>query len=304
MKRAASTAETRGWAMSKVRDARGERAARQERHDDPQARRRDDRPPTPRSASRWPQEWLKKSPAPTVRRSSRRTEENSLLRRFLDRLYAASGVLAAICLAAICALMLAQAFGRTRRHPDPRRRRHRRLAVRRVRVPRARPHLPPRRAGARRPVARHARAARAPDRRGRARSASPRSSSPTCCGRRAASSTRAGQFNEVAQGLIKVPIWIPQLSFVIGVVIFFVAVLDELVAGAAGARSRPTRSPRKRAARRATSRRRCDERLLTARPRSCSPCCWCCWSAACGSRSRSPRWPGSGCSSSPARRPT
>ena len=37
------------------------------------------------------------------------------------------------------------------------------------------------------------------------------------------------KFNEVAQGLIKVPIWIPQLCFVVGVVIFFVAVLDELV---------------------------------------------------------------------------
>ena len=38
------------------------------------------------------------------------------------------------------------------------------------------------------------------------------------------------QFNEVAQGLIKVPIWIPQLSLVAGIAIFFVAVLDELVA--------------------------------------------------------------------------
>ena len=37
------------------------------------------------------------------------------------------------------------------------------------------------------------------------------------------------QFNEVAQGLIKVPIWIPQMSFLVGVVIFFIAVLDELV---------------------------------------------------------------------------
>jgi TRAP-type C4-dicarboxylate transport system permease small subunit len=36
-------------------------------------------------------------------------------------------------------------------------------------------------------------------------------------------------FHEVAQGLIKIPIWIPQLSFVIGVAIFLVAVLDELV---------------------------------------------------------------------------
>jgi TRAP-type C4-dicarboxylate transport system permease small subunit len=37
------------------------------------------------------------------------------------------------------------------------------------------------------------------------------------------------KFNEVAQGLIQVPIWIPQMSFLIGVVIFFIAVLDELV---------------------------------------------------------------------------
>ena len=37
------------------------------------------------------------------------------------------------------------------------------------------------------------------------------------------------KFNEVAQGLIKVPIWIPQLCFVAGIGIFFVAVLDELV---------------------------------------------------------------------------
>jgi TRAP-type C4-dicarboxylate transport system permease small subunit len=37
------------------------------------------------------------------------------------------------------------------------------------------------------------------------------------------------KFNEVAQGLIRVPIWIPQLCFVIGVCIFLVAVLDELI---------------------------------------------------------------------------
>jgi TRAP-type C4-dicarboxylate transport system permease small subunit len=35
-------------------------------------------------------------------------------------------------------------------------------------------------------------------------------------------------FKEVAQGLIRVPIWIPQLSLVVGIAIFFVAVLDEL----------------------------------------------------------------------------
>jgi TRAP-type C4-dicarboxylate transport system permease small subunit len=37
------------------------------------------------------------------------------------------------------------------------------------------------------------------------------------------------KFNEVAQGLIKLPIWIPQMSFLLGVLIFFVAVLDEFV---------------------------------------------------------------------------
>jgi len=38
------------------------------------------------------------------------------------------------------------------------------------------------------------------------------------------------QFKEVAQGLIRIPIWIPQLSFVLGIFIFLVAVLDDLVA--------------------------------------------------------------------------
>jgi TRAP-type C4-dicarboxylate transport system permease small subunit len=38
------------------------------------------------------------------------------------------------------------------------------------------------------------------------------------------------RFDEVAQGLIKIPIWIPQLSLVLGVLILFIAVLDELVA--------------------------------------------------------------------------
>ncbi|HEY0337763.1 MAG TPA: TRAP transporter small permease, partial [Burkholderiales bacterium] len=34
-------------------------------------------------------------------------------------------------------------------------------------------------------------------------------------------------FNEVAQGLIKIPIWVPQSSFVLGVFIFFIALTDE-----------------------------------------------------------------------------
>jgi TRAP-type C4-dicarboxylate transport system permease small subunit len=37
------------------------------------------------------------------------------------------------------------------------------------------------------------------------------------------------QFDEVAQGLIRIPIWIPQMSFLVGVLIFFIAVVDELV---------------------------------------------------------------------------
>jgi TRAP-type C4-dicarboxylate transport system permease small subunit len=44
------------------------------------------------------------------------------------------------------------------------------------------------------------------------------------------------EFGEIAQGLLKLPIWIPQLSLVIGAAIFFVAVLDEFVTLAAGGR--------------------------------------------------------------------
>ena len=36
-------------------------------------------------------------------------------------------------------------------------------------------------------------------------------------------------FKEVAQGLIPIPIWIPQSSFLLGVLIFFIGVLDELL---------------------------------------------------------------------------
>ena len=37
------------------------------------------------------------------------------------------------------------------------------------------------------------------------------------------------KFGEVAQGLIQLPIWIPQMSLVLGAAIFFIALLDELV---------------------------------------------------------------------------
>jgi TRAP-type C4-dicarboxylate transport system permease small subunit len=36
-------------------------------------------------------------------------------------------------------------------------------------------------------------------------------------------------FNEVAQGLLPIPIWIPQASFAIGSVLLLIAVVDELV---------------------------------------------------------------------------
>lgn len=42
------------------------------------------------------------------------------------------------------------------------------------------------------------------------------------------------QFNELAQGLWAIPIWIPQLSFALGSVLLLVAVLDELVIVARG----------------------------------------------------------------------
>jgi TRAP-type C4-dicarboxylate transport system permease small subunit len=150
------------------------------------------------------------------------------LRRFLDRLYAGSGVLAAVCVFGIFALMLAQAFGReagilirgaedivawlcaaasflalghTFRHGEL------------VRVGLLLERLAPR-------------------------------------GRRLMELSALGvtalfvaymlwavsrfiyeswQLSEVAQGLIRVPIWIPQMTFLIGVIIFFVAILDELI---------------------------------------------------------------------------
>ena len=37
------------------------------------------------------------------------------------------------------------------------------------------------------------------------------------------------EFNDIAQGLLPIPMWIPQLSFAIGSVLLLIAVLDELV---------------------------------------------------------------------------
>jgi len=37
------------------------------------------------------------------------------------------------------------------------------------------------------------------------------------------------EFNDMAGGLLVVPMWIPQMTFVVGALLFFVAVIDELV---------------------------------------------------------------------------
>jgi TRAP-type C4-dicarboxylate transport system permease small subunit len=150
------------------------------------------------------------------------------LRRFLDRLYAASGALGAVCLAGIAAVMLAQAGMRTAgflfRGADDivawlcaasaflalaytfRNGEH-------VRVSLLLQGLPP---GARR----HA---------------------ETLClvtalivmgyTSWAACSfvLESWKFGELAQGLIQIPIWIPQLSLVLGAVVLSVSIADELV---------------------------------------------------------------------------
>ena len=151
------------------------------------------------------------------------------MRRFLDRLYAGSGALAALCVFLICALMLAQAFargmggqirgtddivswlcaaaaffalGHTFRHGEL------------VRVGLVIGRLPP---GGRRVAEAIALAL----------------TTVFVCYMLWAVARfvyESWKFNEVAQGLIKVPIWIPQTTFLIGVVIFLVAVLDELLA--------------------------------------------------------------------------
>ena len=151
------------------------------------------------------------------------------MRRFLDRLYAASGALAAVCLASICALMLAQAFGREVgiliRGADD-------IVswlcaasaflalghtFRKGELVRVGLWLDMLGARARWFAELFALGL-----------------SAVFVGYMLWAVVRfvyqSWQFHEVAQGLITLPIWIPQMSFVIGVVIFFVAVLDELIA--------------------------------------------------------------------------
>ena len=150
------------------------------------------------------------------------------MRRFLDRLYAASGALAAVCLASIALVMLAQAgmreFGFLLRGADDivgwlcaaaaflaLGHTFRRGEL--VRVGLLIEHLPP---GLRRRFALAALGI-----------------TVVFVGYMVYAVVRfvydSWQFNEVAQGLIQIPIWIPQMSFVLGAVILFVAVLDEFV---------------------------------------------------------------------------
>ena len=155
------------------------------------------------------------------------------MRRFLDRLYAASGALAALCLAGIALVMLAQAgmreFGLLLRGADDivgwlcaataflaLGHTFRRGEL--VRVGLLIEHLPPR------------------IRRGFALGAL--GITVVFVGYMVYAVLRfvydSWQFNEVAQGLIQIPIWIPQSSFVAGALILFVAVLDEFVVLARG----------------------------------------------------------------------
>jgi TRAP-type C4-dicarboxylate transport system permease small subunit len=155
------------------------------------------------------------------------------LRRFLDRLYDAAGAAAAVCLASIAAVMLAQAamrelgylfrgaddivawlcaacaflaLGHTFRRGEL------------VRIGLVADRLPPR---VRRPVALAALAV-----------------SLAFVGYMLYAVARfvyeSWKFNEVAQGLIAIPIWIPQTSFVAGALILFVAMVDEFVVLARG----------------------------------------------------------------------
>ncbi len=151
------------------------------------------------------------------------------MRRLLDRLYAASGIAAAICLAGICVLMLAQAFAREMG-----------ILIRgaddisawlcAASVFLALGHTFHKgeliRVGLW--VERLGVAAR------RRAEIVVLSAAALCTGYMTWAIAHfvfeSWKFNEVAQGLIKIPIWIPQLSLVLGTLIFLIAVIDTWVA--------------------------------------------------------------------------
>ena len=155
------------------------------------------------------------------------------MRRFLDRLYAASGALAAVCLASICALMLAQSFGREAgiliRGADD--------IVSWLCAASAFLAL-----GHTFRMGELVRVGIWLDQLGaRARWYAELFALGTTAVFVSYMTWavvkfvyESWQFHEVAQGLITIPIWIPQMSFVLGVLIFLVAVLDELVVVAQG----------------------------------------------------------------------
>jgi TRAP-type C4-dicarboxylate transport system permease small subunit len=155
------------------------------------------------------------------------------LRRFLDRLYEASGAAAAVCLAAIAAVMLAQAgmreFGMLLRGADDivawlcaataflaLGHTFRRGEL--VRVGLLIDLMPPR---ARRAIGVAALAV----------ALAFGGYMLYAVGRFVYESWK---FNEMAQGLILIPIWVPQMSFLLGALIFFIALLDEFALLALG----------------------------------------------------------------------
>ncbi len=150
------------------------------------------------------------------------------LRRALDGLYGASGIAAAVCLAGICVLMLAQAFAREAgfllRGADDISAwlcaasaflalAHTFRKGELIRVGLWVERLAP-----------HAR---------RRMEIVALSVAVLCAGYMTWAISgfvfESWKFNEVAQGLIKIPIWIPQLSLVLGTLIFLIAIIDEWV---------------------------------------------------------------------------
>ncbi len=51
------------------------------------------------------------------------------------------------------------------------------------------------------------------------------------------------RFNDMAQGVLAVPLWIPQLGFAVGLVVFFIAFVDELVHVLSGRHPRYEKPP-------------------------------------------------------------
>lgn len=150
------------------------------------------------------------------------------MRRFLDRLYAASGALAALCLAGICVLMLAQALGRE-------------FGV----LIRGADDIVGWLCAASAFLAlgytfRHGELVRVGLLLDRLSLRSRRRTELLALGTALLFSGymlwavarfvyQSWQFGEVAQGLVKTPIWIPQLSVVLGAAILFLAIADDFV---------------------------------------------------------------------------